>query len=98
MASGYDIPGAFETTDWVDISSDVETQTEDHVSMQPTVEDCTEEAPGGTIPEPETSVENEIFIAVMGSTGSGKSSFIKAVTGADVPIGHEMTSCTLREC
>ena len=40
-------------------------------------------------------------IAVMGVTGAGKSTFIKAATGLDVPIGHALeprrTPVALRE-
>ena len=35
-----------------------------------------------------------IVIAVLGKTGSGKTSFIKAVTGKDLKVGHGLTSCT----
>ncbi|KAG0649196.1 GTP-binding A [Hyphodiscus hymeniophilus] len=35
-----------------------------------------------------------IVIAVFGQTGTGKTSFIKAVTGKDLQIGHSLTSCT----
>ncbi|KAI1778598.1 P-loop containing nucleoside triphosphate hydrolase protein [Hypoxylon cercidicola] len=43
----------------------------------------------------EQAKSNSVFIAVMGMTGSGKSSFISAVTGRDdVKIGHELSSCT----
>jgi AAA15 family ATPase/GTPase len=36
---------------------------------------------------------NTVVIAVMGPTGVGKSSFIKALTGAkDIVIGHGLTS------
>lgn len=34
-----------------------------------------------------------IVIAVFGQTGTGKTSFIKAVTGKDLQIGHSLTSC-----
>lgn len=34
-----------------------------------------------------------IVIAVFGQTGTGKTSFIKAVTGEDLQIGHTLTSC-----
>ncbi|TFK19486.1 hypothetical protein FA15DRAFT_674372 [Coprinopsis marcescibilis] len=38
---------------------------------------------------------NDIFIAVMGPTGAGKSSFINAVTGrTDAVVGHGLESCT----
>ncbi|KAG9845925.1 hypothetical protein KCU98_g6587, partial [Aureobasidium melanogenum] len=41
---------------------------------------------------------DDIVIALMGVTGSGKSTFIKRVTGReDIQIGHELTSSTL-EC
>lgn len=36
----------------------------------------------------------DMYIAVMGSTGAGKSSFIAACTGQDVVVGHELTSCS----
>lgn len=43
----------------------------------------------------EQAKPNSVFIAVMGITGSGKSSFIRAVTGRDdVQVGHELMSCT----
>jgi len=34
-----------------------------------------------------------IVIALFGQTGTGKTSFIKAVTGKDLRIGHDLTSC-----
>ncbi|KAG9764077.1 hypothetical protein KCU73_g1120, partial [Aureobasidium melanogenum] len=34
------------------------------------------------------------FIAVMGVTGSGKSTFISHVTGGGAKIGHDLVSCT----
>lgn len=34
-----------------------------------------------------------IVIAVFGKTGTGKTSFIKAVTGKDLKVGHGLTSC-----
>ena len=38
---------------------------------------------------------NKVFIGVMGVTGAGKSTFIKAATGIEeIEIGHELTSCT----
>ncbi|RYC60016.1 hypothetical protein CHU98_g6190 [Xylaria longipes] len=36
----------------------------------------------------------DVFIAVMGVTGSGKSSFISACPGKQVKIGHELNACT----
>jgi ABC-type cobalamin/Fe3+-siderophores transport system ATPase subunit len=41
-------------------------------------------------------IHRDIFIAVMGVTGSGKSSFIKLCCGADVKIGHDLQACELR--
>lgn len=35
-----------------------------------------------------------IFIAVMGMTGVGKSSFVRILTGSDVPVGHGIESRT----
>lgn len=34
-----------------------------------------------------------LVIAVFGQTGTGKTSLIKAVTGKDLQIGHDLTSC-----
>ena len=40
--------------------------------------------------------EDVVLIAVMGVTGSGKSTFVKQVTGSEkFVIGNELTSCTL---
>ncbi|KAK5442622.1 hypothetical protein LTS15_011046 [Exophiala xenobiotica] len=38
--------------------------------------------------------QQKVYIAVMGVTGAGKSSFIKTATGMDVEIGHTFMSCT----
>lgn len=39
-------------------------------------------------------LRKKIFIAVMGVTGAGKSTFIKTASGLDtVLVGHELTSC-----
>ncbi|KAH8714048.1 P-loop containing nucleoside triphosphate hydrolase protein, partial [Phaeosphaeriaceae sp. PMI808] len=37
---------------------------------------------------------NEVFIAVMGQTGAGKSSFINWVTGGNLVEGESLSSCT----
>jgi ABC-type lipoprotein export system ATPase subunit len=37
--------------------------------------------------------ERRIYIALMGVTGSGKSSFVKTASGLDVGVGHELHSC-----
>lgn len=43
-------------------------------------------------------LRKKIFIAVMGVTGAGKSSFIKAASGLDeVAVGHDLTSCRPQE-
>lgn len=34
-----------------------------------------------------------MIIAVMGLTGTGKSTFIKLLTGLDVKIGHNLAAC-----
>ncbi|KAM0256388.1 hypothetical protein ACHAQJ_005039 [Trichoderma viride] len=53
-----------------------------------------------TQPQPETDITRgqtkikDVYIAVMGVTGAGKSSFISMCTGKDVKIGHELKSCT----
>lgn len=35
----------------------------------------------------------EVFIAVMGKTGTGKTSFINAVTGNNLEVGHSLQAC-----
>lgn len=35
----------------------------------------------------------DIYIAVMGVTGAGKSTFISHCTEAEVPVGHNLESC-----
>ncbi|KAJ0421505.1 hypothetical protein BJY00DRAFT_282349 [Aspergillus carlsbadensis] len=37
---------------------------------------------------------NDVFIAVMGVTGSGKSSFISRCSGKVVKVGHQLEACT----
>ncbi|KAJ5145891.1 uncharacterized protein N7515_000455, partial [Penicillium bovifimosum] len=44
---------------------------------------------GGHEPKP-----GDVFIAVMGVTGSGKSSFISICSGEPVEIGHSLDACT----
>ena len=39
------------------------------------------------------SGKQPIVIAVFGMTGTGKTSFIKAITGEDLVVGHSLTSC-----
>ncbi|KAI0091158.1 P-loop containing nucleoside triphosphate hydrolase protein [Irpex rosettiformis] len=38
--------------------------------------------------------DEALLIAVMGSTGSGKSSFINAASGSQLNVGHGLKSCT----
>ena len=41
-----------------------------------------------------TAMDQDVAIAFMGVTGSGKSSFIKAMTRRDdIVIGHALESC-----
>lgn len=50
---------------------------------------------GTTAPRPEHQAEatTNHEILVLGPTGVGKSSFIRATTGCDVPVGHSIDSC-----
>ncbi|KAI0696922.1 P-loop containing nucleoside triphosphate hydrolase protein [Cytidiella melzeri] len=45
----------------------------------------------GAIP---VDAESPIYIAVMGVTGSGKTTFINAASGDNLPVGHDLESCT----
>ncbi|KAK6429768.1 hypothetical protein LTR95_014085, partial [Oleoguttula sp. CCFEE 5521] len=38
--------------------------------------------------------ESDVFIAVMGVTGAGKSTFISKLTTKEIKIGHDMQACT----
>jgi ribosome biogenesis GTPase A len=40
-----------------------------------------------------TDPPREVFIAVMGGTGTGKSTFINQVTGKNLKAGHGLASC-----
>jgi ABC-type lipoprotein export system ATPase subunit len=40
---------------------------------------------------------DDVFIVVMGMTGSGKSTFISRCTGHDVVVGHGLHSCVYRD-
>jgi hypothetical protein len=49
---------------------------------------------GGTFrPSVREMMKPPIVIAVFGQTGTGKTTFIKAVTGKDLAVGHNLTSC-----
>ncbi|PMD53669.1 uncharacterized protein K444DRAFT_571192 [Hyaloscypha bicolor E] len=39
-------------------------------------------------------IKRPIVVAVFGQAGTGKTSFIKAVTGMDLEVGHNLASCT----
>ena len=42
--------------------------------------------------------EQAVLIAVMGTTGSGKSTFVQLATGsAEAVVGKNLTSCTILE-
>lgn len=41
---------------------------------------------------------NKAYIAVMGATGSGKSSLISSITGKEGIVGHELESGVSRLC
>ncbi|KAI4161136.1 MAG: hypothetical protein LQ342_005174 [Letrouitia transgressa] len=54
------------------------------------------EAPGSGLPERELPrhVDKASVVAVMGPTGSGKSTLISKLAGRPVKIGHSLKSCT----
>ncbi|RBR21417.1 uncharacterized protein FIESC28_04954 [Fusarium coffeatum] len=73
-----------------ELSSSDEEEIEDfRPSVKPASGENTKNFRGGRFPR-----QNDIFIAVMGITGSGKSSFISKCSGKNVKIGHSQTSCT----
>lgn len=53
------------------------------------------EAPGSGLPERELPrhVDKASVVAVMGPTGSGKSTLISKLAGRPVKIGHSLKSC-----
>jgi putative ribosome biogenesis GTPase RsgA len=40
------------------------------------------------------SSQGAILVAVMGQTGTGKSSFINKATGGSLKVGHRLEPCT----
>jgi len=51
-----------------------------------------------TTPQDTTPASQDaIFVAVMGQTGTGKSSFINKATGSSLGVGDDLNSCT-RSC
>ncbi|KAH0434586.1 hypothetical protein CcaCcLH18_05197 [Colletotrichum camelliae] len=44
--------------------------------------------------EPPIPTENDLLIAVMGMTGSGKTTFVNKITDLAMEIGHGLKSCT----
>ncbi|KAL2880203.1 hypothetical protein SGCOL_004590 [Colletotrichum sp. CLE4] len=70
--------------------SDDEGDTVQTVASDEELEAETPEEHGDTdLPRP-----TDIFIACMGVTGSGKSSFVSMCCGKQVKIGHDLNSCT----
>ncbi|TEA13924.1 hypothetical protein C8034_v003990 [Colletotrichum sidae] len=73
------------------IASDEESlsDSEDREKGDEAAENSAEAPKGLGVPR-----ETDIFIACMGVTGSGKSSFISGYCGQQVKVGHELNSCT----
>ena len=44
----------------------------------------------------QTTSQDRLVIAVMGPTGSGKSTFINKIAGSRLEVGHTLSSCTRR--
>lgn len=42
---------------------------------------------------PRTKDDNDIYIAIMGVTGAGKSSLIAKLTKQHIKVGHDLVSC-----
>ncbi|PPQ63289.1 hypothetical protein CVT24_006814 [Panaeolus cyanescens] len=47
-----------------------------------------------TLPNGDVVSSDDVIIALMGPTGSGKSTFLNTATGASVAIGKDLSSCT----
>ena len=54
-------------------------------TLEPT-KDSTEASPSPDPPQ-------DIYIAIMGRTGTGKTSFIQDATGKKLKVGHNLRSC-----
>ena len=54
-----------------------------------TLEPTKDSAEASSSPDP----PQDIYIAVMGQTGTGKTSFIQDATGKMLKIGHDLWSC-----
>ncbi|KAM0491535.1 hypothetical protein ACHAP8_010580 [Fusarium lateritium] len=83
--TGYQVPAGNSEEAWSDTddSVNVVASTNDQVLTGDQV------STSDTVPGP-----NDVFIAVMGVTGSGKSSFIETCSGKSVKVGHDLESCT----
>jgi excinuclease UvrABC ATPase subunit len=65
--------------------------------------ECQVEADNGCVPTGEMQNfrngfaprPSDVFIAVMGVTGAGKSTFISLCSGREVKIGHNLQGCNL---
>ncbi|KAF7357261.1 GTP-binding protein A [Mycena sanguinolenta] len=64
----------------------------------PDEEDSTDEGDAsskdGTSKTDRAAEDDEVTIAVMGMTGTGKTTFINLLSGAKLHVGHKLTSCT----
>jgi Fe-S cluster assembly ATPase SufC len=70
-------------------------QTKQEAQVEDDLANSGDEEPGVDSGDNVKATSDGIFIAVMGSTGSGKSSFVKTLTGAaDVVVGEDLTSCS----
>ncbi|KAJ3574180.1 hypothetical protein NP233_g1925 [Leucocoprinus birnbaumii] len=74
------------------------TWSSSHMASKDTLSNLSEHSVGSPEDPDNVSVgqlkENDTLIALMGPTGSGKSSFISKVAGRDIGVGHDLGSFT----
>jgi ABC-type transport system involved in cytochrome bd biosynthesis fused ATPase/permease subunit len=61
--------------------------------VQPAAQSSTAEEPVTKPADPPPSAPREVLIAIMGQTGTGKTSFVNEVTGKQLKVGHGLECC-----
>jgi len=82
--------GSSEETDMSEGFTDAETCAHSDVAMNDVDSDSTQ-----IVRYHKNGPANTIILAVMGTMVTGKSSFIKTLTGSDIMVGHDLEPCKL---
>lgn len=94
MSNFYSVPGAW--TDTQVSGNFAGGSPDDYDPNKPAAELPAQAVPRADLTEANIAQAGRakpIIIAVFGQTGTGKTSFIKAVSGQNLEVGHSLTSC-----